>query len=96
MPSALSEDTASSASLGHLKAPAAPTQPGAPPPQRGGSPWAQHPASGRPKAEDLPLSTSRPVETAERALTTLSTKDAAPVTLVVAGSLVEVDPSTTC
>ena len=41
-------------------APRAPTAPaGAPPEQRGGLPWPQHPASGRPKVEDVPLSTTR-------------------------------------
>ena len=38
--SARSEDTAALASLDHLEAQAAPTHPGAPPPPRGGSPWA--------------------------------------------------------
>ena len=38
-PSTLFADTAPSASLDRLKAPAAPTRPGAPPEQLGGSPW---------------------------------------------------------
>ena len=49
------EDGAPPAWLDHPKAQAAPTQPGAPPQQRGGSPWPQERASGRPKVEDLPL-----------------------------------------
>ena len=56
--SALSEDSAPSASLDHLKAWAAPTHPGAPPEQVGGLPWPQQPASGRPKDADAPLSTT--------------------------------------
>ena len=58
-PSALTEDGAPSASLDHLKAPAAPTHPGAPPPPRAGSPWPQELASGRPNVDEslrLPLS----------------------------------------
>ena len=59
MPSTLFEDTAPSAFLGHLKAQAAPTHPRAPPEQLGGSPWPQQPASGRPKVEESPLSSTR-------------------------------------
>ena len=59
VPSTLPEDSARSASLDRLKAQAAPTHLGAPPEQRGGLPWPQHPASGRPKVEDVPLSTTR-------------------------------------
>jgi hypothetical protein len=49
--SALSEDSAPSASPDHLKAQAAPTQAGAPPEQPEGSPWPQQPASGRSKVK---------------------------------------------
>ena len=42
-----------------MKAQVAPTQPGARPQQLGSSPWPQEPASGRPKREELPLSTNR-------------------------------------
>ena len=59
MTSTLSDDTAPSASLDHLEAQAAPTHPRAPPEQLGGSPWPQHPASGRPKVEESPLATTR-------------------------------------
>ena len=51
-PSALTEDGAPSASLDHLKAPAAPTHPGAPPEPLGCSPWPLQPASGRSKDEE--------------------------------------------
>ena len=51
---------APSASLGHLKAQeAAPTQPRAQPEHLGSSPWAQEPASGRPRVADFPLATDR-------------------------------------
>ena len=59
MPSALSEDAASPASLDHPKTEAAPPHPGAPPEQLGGSPRPQEPGSGRPKVEGGPLSTTR-------------------------------------
>ena len=59
MASTLSDDTAPSASLDHLEAQAAPTHPRAPPEQLGGSPWPQQPASGRPKVEESPLSSTR-------------------------------------
>jgi len=59
MASTLSDDTAPSASLDHLEAQAAPTHPGAPPEHLGGLPWPQELASGRPKVEDFPLSTTR-------------------------------------
>ena len=58
--STLPEDRAPSAALDHLKPQAAPTRPRAPPQQRGSLPWPQEPASGRPKVEDSPLSTTRP------------------------------------
>ena len=48
VPSTLFDDTASSATLDHLKAQAAPTHPGAQPERRGGLPWLQELASGRP------------------------------------------------
>ena len=59
MASTLSDDTAPSASLDHLEAQAAPTHPRAPPEPLGSLPWPQELASGRPKVEDLPLSTTR-------------------------------------
>ena len=59
MASTLSDDTAPSASLGHLEAQAAPTHPRAPPEPLGSSPWPQELASGRPKVEGSPLSTAR-------------------------------------
>ena len=59
MASTLSEDSAPSACLDCLKARAAPTQPGAQPEHLGSLPWPQELASGRPKVEDVPLSTSR-------------------------------------
>ena len=40
-----------------LRTQAAPTHPGAPPEQLGGSPRPRQPASGRPKVEDAPLPT---------------------------------------
>ena len=62
MASALSEDSAPSASLDHLKAQAAPTRAGAPPEQLGSLRWPQPPAPGRPKVEEeLPLAPSRPI-----------------------------------
>ena len=51
--STLPEDRGPSASLDHLKARGAPTHPGAPPPQLGGVPAPQQPASGRPKDEEF-------------------------------------------
>ena len=59
MASTLSDDTAPSASLDHLEAQAAPTHPRAQPEPLGSLPWPQELASGRPKVEDLPLSTTR-------------------------------------
>ena len=59
MASTLSDDTAPSASLDCLKARAAPTHPGAQPEPLGSLPWPQELASGRPKVEDVPLSTTR-------------------------------------
>ena len=56
--STLSDDTAPSASLDHLEAQAAPTQHGAPPEPLRSLQWPQEPASGRPKVEFSPLSTS--------------------------------------
>ena len=53
MPSALSDDTAPSASLGQLEARAAPTHPRAQPEPLGSLPWPQELASGRPKVEDF-------------------------------------------
>ena len=55
----LSDDAAPSASLDHLEARAAPTQPRAQPGPLGSLPWPQKLASGRPKVEDFPLSTTR-------------------------------------
>ena len=60
MASTLFDDTAPSASLDCLKARAAPTQPGAQPEPLGSLPWPQELASGRPKVEGFPLSTTRP------------------------------------
>ena len=55
-----SDNPAPSASLGRLEAQAAaPTPPRAPPAPRGGFPWPQELASGRPKVEGAPLSTPR-------------------------------------
>ena len=59
MASTLSDDTAPSASLDHLEAQVAPTQPRAQPEPLGSLPWPQEPATGRPKVEDSPLSTTR-------------------------------------
>ena len=59
MASTLSDDTAPSASLDRLEAQAAPTHPRASPEHLGSLPWPQEPASGRPKVEDSPLSTTR-------------------------------------
>ena len=59
MASTLSDDTAPSAALDRLKARAAPTRPGAQPEPLGSLPWPQELASGRPKVEDFPLSTTR-------------------------------------
>ena len=58
-PSTLPEDPAPSASLDHLKAQAAPTQATVQPQPLGSLPWPQELASGRPKVEDLSLSTTR-------------------------------------
>ena len=55
VPSALPEDGAQTACLHHLKARAAPTQPGAPPPSLGSLPWPRHLASAC--AQDEHLST---------------------------------------
>jgi cullin 1 len=59
MASTLFEDSAPSASLDHLNAEAAPMHPTAKPEPLGSSPWPQEPASGRPKVEVVPLSTTR-------------------------------------
>jgi ATP-dependent Clp protease ATP-binding subunit ClpA len=59
MASTLSEDTAPSASLDHLEAQAASTQPRAQPEPLGSLPWPREIASGWPKVEDFPLSTTR-------------------------------------
>ena len=59
-PSTLFDDSAPSASLDCLKAQAAPTYPRAQPRHLGRLPWPQELASGRPKVEDFPLSTTRP------------------------------------
>ena len=59
MASTLPDDSAPSASLDHLEAQAAPTHPRAPPGPLGSLPWPQELASGWPKVEDVPLSTSR-------------------------------------
>ena len=59
MASTLSDDTAPSASLDHLEAQAAPTHPRAQPEPLGSLPWPQELASGRPKVEEFPLSTTR-------------------------------------
>ena len=48
MPPALPDGTAPSASVGHLKAQAARTHPGAKPEHLGSPPWPQERASGRP------------------------------------------------
>ena len=52
-PSALLDDRAPPASPDHPKARLAPTHPGAPPPQRGGLPWPQEPASACSQGEDV-------------------------------------------
>ena len=59
MPSAPPDDSAPSASLGRLKAQAAPTHPGAKPEHLGGLPWPPERGSRRPKVEDCALSTAR-------------------------------------
>ena len=74
MASTLFEDSAPSASLDCLKAQAAPTHPRAQPEPLGSLRWPQELASGRPKVEDFPLSTSR--------LVNLLSKDADPAVLV--------------
>ena len=53
------EDGAPSASLDHLETQAALTHPRVPPKHLGSSPWPQELASGRPRVEDFPLSTTR-------------------------------------
>ena len=58
MASTLSDDTAPSASLDHLEAQAAPTHPRAQPEPLGILPRPQELASGRPKVQDFPLSTT--------------------------------------
>ncbi len=62
MPSDLPENSAPPASLDHLKARAAPTQPGAGPEQLGSSAWTQERASGCAQAEDLQLSSARKLQ----------------------------------
>ena len=59
MASTLSDDTAPPASLGHLKAQAAPMHPGATPEPLGSSAWPQQPASACARDEDVSLSTTR-------------------------------------
>ena len=59
MPPDLLDDTAPSASLDYLKAQAASTHPRAPPEHLGSPLWPQELASGRPKVENSPLSTTR-------------------------------------
>ena len=59
VPSTLFEDSASSASLDCVKARAAPTHPRAQPEQLRTLPRPQELASGRPKVDEFPLSTSR-------------------------------------
>ena len=60
MASTLFDDTAASASLDHLEAQAASPHPRALPEHLGSSPWwPQELASGGPKVEDSPLSTTR-------------------------------------
>ena len=59
VPSALSEDSAPSASLGRPKAQAAPMHPGAKPEPLGSSPWLREAGSGHPNNEGFPLSTTR-------------------------------------
>ena len=59
MASTLCGDSAPSASLDHGEAQAAPTHPRARPQQLGSLPWPPELASGRPKVEDVPLSTIR-------------------------------------
>ena len=54
---------------------AAPTHPRAQPEQLGGLPWPQELASGRPKVEDFPLSTTRPEVEYPPILFTTSTRD---------------------
>ena len=52
---------APSAPLDRLKAQAASTHPGAPPPPLGGWPWPRQPASGRPKDGNLSLCSDSPL-----------------------------------
>ena len=58
-PPTLPEGTAPCARLVPPRAQAAPTHPRAPPEQLGSFPWPPELASGRPKVEDVPLSTTR-------------------------------------
>ena len=60
VPSTRPEDRAPSEYLDQLMAQAAPPRPRAAPEPLGSAPWPQQLASGRPKAEDLPLSSGRP------------------------------------
>ena len=66
MASTLSDNTATSASLDHLEAQCAPTKSRAHPAPLGSLPWPQQLASGRPKVEDFPLSTTRPTRASPR------------------------------
>ena len=84
MPSALPDETAPSASLGHLQAQAAPMHPGAPPEPLGSSPWPQEPGSGRPKGDDFPLSTTRTLTAASSAYTARRARDLTPLTATAA------------
>ena len=59
VPSDPVEDGTPPASPDHLEAWGAPTHPGAPPQQLGGSPWPPPPASARSQDEDSPRSTGR-------------------------------------
>merc|ERR1712185_241643 len=72
------DDRAPSASLDHLKARAAPSHPGAPPEPLRSSPWPQEPASGRPKVEFSPLSTTRSTTSRLRALSPPAATPCAP------------------
>ena len=80
MASTLSDNTAPSASLDHLEAQAAPTQPRAQPEPLGSLPWPQELASGRPKVEEFPLSTTRYFMDAERNRRSMRVVDPSPPT----------------
>ena len=79
VPSTPFDDSAPSASLDCLKARAAPTYPRAQPRHLGCLPWPQVRASGRPKIEDVPLSTTRTRTALSSAYTARRARDLTPL-----------------